>query len=134
METQDLANRRHIRMPVALPMRISTVDPDMDPSTGAPCFEASEVVCGNLSRGGAFLRSAEPPAPGKRLVVEVKAPDGPALDMMGSVVWAKAGSGLGDMAGCGIQWLQPDPREIDVLMDYAALQAGRATGARARSP
>ena len=52
--------RRHPRVPVELPVRLSTIDPEIDPRTGRPYFRASREMCANLSRGGLFIRTARP--------------------------------------------------------------------------
>ena len=40
-----------------MPVRISTIEPERDPWTGRPFFRATEETCGNLSEGGAFVRT-----------------------------------------------------------------------------
>ena len=66
-----------------LEIRISTIEPERDPWTGRPFFRASQETCGNVSRGGAFVRTGEAYTPGRRLLVELRLPDGTPHHQMG---------------------------------------------------
>ena len=68
--------QRYSRLSVRVPVRISSIDPEFDPTTGKPFFYTSEEVCLNLSRGGAFVATGDGIAPGRRLLVELDLPDG----------------------------------------------------------
>ena len=77
--------RRHRRIAVHMPVRISTIDPETDPRTGRPYFRATREYCANLSRGGAFIRTSDPLSPGRRVLVEIHMP----VEAIGRVAWSK---------------------------------------------
>jgi len=119
MPTDESDRRRHPRIPVRLPVRVSTIDPETDPWTGRPFFRASREWCGNVSRGGVHLLTQEPYAPGRRLLLEMKLPDGTAIEALGRVRWAtRVVTSLDravDDAGIGIEFLGAAPRELEAL-------------------
>ena len=89
-DDQSYANRRrHRRIAAEIEVRISTIEPERDPWTGRPFFRASQEVCANVSRGGAFVKTSEPLDPGRRLLVEVHLPSGHPLEAIGRVAWTK---------------------------------------------
>jgi Tfp pilus assembly protein PilZ len=107
MSEQKVRQRRHPRVPVAIPVRISSIDPETD-GTGCTIFRSSEERLANLSRGGACIRSAEPLAPGRRVLLELELPDGDLFETVGRVAWSRlvvAAEG-GVEAGCGIEFLE----------------------------
>jgi uncharacterized protein (TIGR02266 family) len=115
------AKRRHPRIPVTLPVRISTIDPEVDPRTGRPYFRASREYCANLSRGGLFIRTREPVAPGRRVLVELHFPDGRPLEAVGRVAWSKrvlslAGESTED--GVGVEILGAPPEQLAALESF----------------
>jgi len=125
-ETPEPPQRRHPRVPVTLAVRVSTIDPEVDPRTGRPCFRASREVCANLSRGGLFLRTAEPIAPGRRVLVELHFPDGSPLEAVGRVAWTRRVLG-GDAAhrpqiGVGVEFLGASPDQLDALESFLACE------------
>jgi Tfp pilus assembly protein PilZ len=81
--------RRHNRIPARIPVRLSTIEPDTDPWTGRPYFRASQEQCENLSRGGAFVRTAELLDPGKKVLLELQLPNGNQVEAVGRVAWTK---------------------------------------------
>jgi len=96
--------RRHQRVPAGIGVRISTIEPDRDPWTGRPVFRASSETCANLSRGGAFVHTDQPLAPGRRILMELAIPDGTPFEAIGRVAWSRhvpeprpgdEGSGIG---------------------------------------
>lgn len=88
--SEDRCNRRrHPRIQASLPVRISTIEPERDPWTGRPFFRASQETCANVSRGGAFVQTSEPLSPGRRILVELKLPNGAPLEAIGRVAWTK---------------------------------------------
>jgi Tfp pilus assembly protein PilZ len=89
-EDESYSNRRrHQRVAIEMEVRISTIEPERDPWTGRPFFRASQEVCANVSRGGAFVKTSEPLDPGRRLLVEVHLPSGRPLEAIGRVAWTK---------------------------------------------
>ena len=104
--SQPTATRRHPRVELELPVRLSSIDPERDPS-GAPFFRAARELCANVSAGGACIRTADPLAPGARVWVELELPDGPAFETLGRVAWSRSVVVPGGAveAGCGVEFL-----------------------------
>jgi uncharacterized protein (TIGR02266 family) len=100
------ATRRHPRVPLELPVRLSSVDPERDPS-GTPFFRATRELCANLSAGGACIRTADPLSPGSRVLLEVELPDGQAFETLGRVAWSRSAVAPGGSleTGCGVEFL-----------------------------
>jgi hypothetical protein len=113
--------RRYRRVSVALPVRMSTVEPEYDLESGVPCFQASEAVCLNVSRGGALVRAEEGVMSGKRLLLELDLADGRQAELMGRVVWATRSQHATDTDGemhLGIEWI---PGGQETLSQHLAL-------------
>ena len=64
VRASDSQRRRYERVRADIPVRISTIEPDLDPLTGRTYFRASQERCANLSRGGVFVRDARAARPG----------------------------------------------------------------------
>ncbi len=110
--------RRHERVRADIPVRISTIEPDLDPLTGRPYFRASQERCANLSRGGAFIRTDELLDCGRRVLVELSLPDGRQVEAIGRVAWSQHAladprSELG--CGVGIEFLGGAAEQFSVL-------------------
>ncbi len=115
------AHRRHQRISSEIPARISTIEPERDPWTGRPFFRASQEHCLNLSRGGAFVRTTEPLAPGRRLLIELHLPDGTHLEAIGKVAWTKTVMSTRERnaeGGIGIEFLGGAATEFAALEHY----------------
>lgn len=113
--------RRHRRVPVEIPVRLSTIEPEIDPRTGRPYFRASREICVNLSRGGMFVRTRDPISPGRRVLIELHFPDGRPLEAVGRIAWSKrvlAPTGGGTDDGVGIEILGAPPEQLQVLEKY----------------
>jgi uncharacterized protein (TIGR02266 family) len=103
------ATRRHPRIAVRVPVDVSTIDPETDPRTGRPYFRECQELCGNLSPGGMFIASADPPGPGRRLLLRIHTPDGaPPIEALARVAWRKPDAPVGrEEAGVGVEFLRP---------------------------
>ena len=100
--------RRHRRVSVHVPVRVSTIDPETDPRTGRPYFRATREYCANLSRGGAFIRTSDPFSPGHRVLVEIHVPESEPIETMGRIAWSKTVLGAADgteECGVGVEFL-----------------------------
>ncbi len=100
--------RRHQRVPVEMSVRLTTIDPEPDPRTGRPFFRASRELCANISAGGAFIRTADPLSPGRRVLVEIEMPQGESIEAVGRVAWSRAIIGAGgriEGSGAGVEFL-----------------------------
>jgi len=116
-----IAARRHRRVDVALPVRISTIDPETDPNTGRPFFRATREVCANLSRGGLYIKTTEPPSPGRRVLLELHLPDGRPLEAVGRVAWSKVIVGPHNDSraiGVGVEFLGAAAEQLEALRSF----------------
>jgi Tfp pilus assembly protein PilZ len=125
MSQHYLERRRHPRISAALRVRISTIDPERDPWTGKPFFRASSETCANLSRGGAFIHTREPLAPGRRLLLEIELPDHSSLEAIGRVAWTKRVMTPREQdqeAGIGIEFLGGAEDQFTAFHSYLEKQ------------
>jgi PilZ domain len=116
--------RRHARVRADLPVRISTIEPDLDPLTGRRYFRASQERCANLSRGGAFIETTELIDPGRRVLVELSLPDGGRVEAIGRVAWTQY-TLRGPTSGCGvgIEFLGGAAEQFTVLDEWVRRSA-----------
>ena len=127
MSDGSLERRRHERVPASIPVRISTIEPERDPWTGRPFFRASQETCANLSRGGAFVKTAEPIDAGRRILLEINLPNGGQLEAIGRVAWTRRtiiSSGERARSGVGVEFLGGATEQFAALDDY--LRKGEA--------
>ena len=99
-------------------VRISTIDPETDPTTGKPYFRTSEETCANVSRGGTFVETRDPIAPGRRLLLEIDIPGGPPIQTIGRVAWTRTvlePSGGSQGSGFGIEFMGGSPEHLSKL-------------------
>ncbi len=129
-ENRGSANRRrHRRVATDIACRISTIEPERDPWTGRPFFRASQETCRNVSRGGAFVKTPEPLAPGRRLLVEVHLPSGRQLEAIGRVAWTKrimTPHARDAESGIGIEFIGAASEQFSALEDYIDTQESRS--------
>jgi uncharacterized protein (TIGR02266 family) len=113
--------RRHRRIAVHMPVRISTIDPETDPRTGRHYFRATREYCANLSHGGAFIRTSDPLSPGRRVLVEIHMPEGEPIEAIGRVAWSKTvltSSGDPEDSGVGVEFLGSSGDRLKALANY----------------
>lgn len=112
--------RRFERVPADIPVRISTIEPDLDPLTGRCYFRASQERCANLSRGGVFVHTHELLDPGRRVLVELSLPDGGQVEAIGRVAWTRYAlrSTAGLDCGVGIEFLGGAAEQLSALEEY----------------
>jgi Tfp pilus assembly protein PilZ len=105
------ASRRHPRVALRVPVDITTIDPETDPRTGRPYFRACRELCANLSRGGLFIATDDPPGPGRRLLVRIHPSDGaPPFETIARVAWRKPGvAAEAREAGAGVEFVAESP-------------------------
>lgn len=118
--------RRHPRVSVSLPVRISSIEPERDPWNGRPYFRASQETSGNVSRGGAFVQTAEPLTPGRRVLVELQLPGGP-LEAIARVAWTKRVMAPGERdreEGVGLEFLGGVAEQFSALDNFIRMQIG----------
>lgn len=119
------------RVAAAVPVRISTVDAETDPATGRTFFRSAEETTANLSRGGAYVKSWEPLAAGRRVVITIDLPGEDELQLVGRVVWTRRAllpnkAGEIEPAGYGIEFKGGSRAELDALDRYLTALAPRA--------
>ena len=117
--------RRHERIDSAIPVRISTIEPERDPWTGRPFFRTLQETCANVSRGGAFIRTREPLDPGRRILVEIRLPTGKPLEAIGRIAWVKrvlSPTQRDDESGIGVEFLGGASEQFNALDDYLTKQ------------
>jgi hypothetical protein len=107
--------RRHRRIALDASVRLSTIDPEIDPYTGRPFFRAFEEPCANLSRGGVLVHTHEALAPGRRVLVEVALPTGPVFETVARVAWAGSVENEPETRGLGLEFLGGAPRQRERL-------------------
>ena len=115
--------RRHPRVNTTLPVQLSTIEPERDPWTGRPFFRSFQDLASNLSRGGVFVRTSEPLAPGRRVLVECRLPSGRPVEAIGRVAWSKRVTGTRDAAseaGVGIEFLGGAVEQWSALEEFIA--------------
>lgn len=104
------AQQKFPRQATHVAVRISTVDPEIDPDSGDPFFRSTEATTANLSRGGVFVHSWEPLAAGRRVIVALDLPSGGELTLFGQVVWTRRrlesrNAGALEAPGYGIEFV-----------------------------
>ena len=113
--------RRHERIAAGIAVRISSIEPERDPWTGRPFFRSLQETCENVSRGGVFVKTAEPFDPGRRLLVEIKLPTGQPLEAIGRVACVKrtvSASPNENVSGVGIEFLGAASEHFEALEAY----------------
>ena len=121
MSDDNELQRRHRRVDGDFPVRISTIEPELDPWTGRSYFRASQETCGNVSRGGAFVRTAELLDPGSRVLLEFQLPNGSQVEAIGRVAWTKrvmSPEGPQVDSGVGVEFLGAAADQLTALEDF----------------
>jgi hypothetical protein len=127
----SMERRRYPRVLLQVPIRLSTIDPEIDPWTGRPFFRSCEETVADLSRGGARIQSREPLAPGRRLLLELDLPDGKTFEAIARVAWARVDPASGDSApngayGLGLEFLGGTPDHVVRLETFLTPRASAA--------
>ncbi len=119
--------RRYERIAAGIAVRISSIEPERDPWTGRPFFRSLQETCENVSRGGVFVKTAEPFDLGRRLLLEIKLPTGQPLEAIGRVAWVKrtvSGNPAENVAGVGIEFLGAASEHFEALESYINHRTG----------
>ncbi len=104
------AVRRFARIPVEFPVHISSIDPELDPTSGSLYFRDTVETCANLSPGGALIRTLDPPAAGRRVLLQLEVPGVGTIDALGRVAWVKRV--VGSPGEVGVEFLRADHRAL----------------------
>jgi Tfp pilus assembly protein PilZ len=124
-------NRRYERIAAGIAVRISSIEPERDPHTGRPFFRSLQETCENVSRGGVFVKTAEPFDRGRRLLVEIKLPTGQPLEAIGRVAWVKRAVSANpdeNVSGVGIEFLGAASEHFEALEAYINHRTGVGDG------
>ncbi len=126
MSEGESKRRNNQRYELKMDVRISTLDSETESTSGRKYFRTSEETCANVSRGGAFVLTSDPVAPGRRVLIELQLPDGPSVQAIGRVAWSKIAmgpSGTLDGSGIGVQFIGGEPMQLRALDEYLTRSA-----------
>jgi hypothetical protein len=118
--------QQHRRLNVRLPIRVSSIDPEVDAETGKPFFRISEEYSSNLSGGGVFIVCADAVTPGRRVLVEIEVPNGETVQALGQVIWKRSGimgpsASPGERPGFGVSFMAPQCQHLEGLDRYLSI-------------
>ncbi len=130
-QASSIERRRFPRINLQVPIRLSTIDPELDPGSGRPFFRSCEETVADLSRGGARVQSHEPLATGRRLLLELDLPDGRSFEAIARVAWVRiepsVSNGNDDGAyGLGLEFLGGTPDHVTRLETFLSPRASTA--------
>lgn len=125
--------RRHPRVLLRVPVDVTTIDPETDRRTGRPYFRECRELCGNLSSGGMFISTSDPPRLGRRLLVRIYTGGGaPPIETLARVAWYKPGFAPNAREpGVGVEFLGASATtraKIEELLDAASGDSESAAG------
>ena len=78
-----------------------------------------------MSRGGAFVLTSEPLAPGRRILIELQLPTGAPLEAIGRVAWTRRIMSPNENeteAGIGVEFLGAAPEQFSQLEQFIDTQ------------
>jgi hypothetical protein len=122
MGSEDRRGRRYERVALRARVQLTSLDPERDPETGVPTLWESDELCETLSVGGAFIRSEDPPAKGRRVLLQIQLPSGESVETLGRVAWTRVPLGGARKPGVGVEFVAPDgdaQRALSRFLDAA---------------
>lgn len=108
MIEDDGRTRRFERVDLRARVQLTSLDPERDPQTGVPTLWESDELCETLSVGGAFIRTVDPPAKGRRVLLQIHLPSGESVEAVGRVAWTRVPLGGSREPGIGIEFVTPE--------------------------
>ena len=123
--------RRHERIAAGIAVRLSSIEPERDPWTGRAFFRSLQETAENVSKGGVFVKTAEPFDLGRRVLVEIKLPSGQPLEAIGRVAWVKRNVSANpreNVSGVGIEFLGGASEHFEALEAYIDHRTGAGEG------
>ena len=128
--------QQHRRLSVRMPVRVSSIDAELDPDTGKPFFRIDEESSMNVSSGGVFVCSTDAVTPGRRVLVEIEIPGGDSVRAVGEVVWKRVGIVGADAApaqrpGFAVRFLAPGSASLAPLERFLARASQRRRASNA---
>ena len=121
MNSEDGPNRRVERVDLRARVQLTSLDPERDPQTGFPTLWESDELCETLSLGGAFIRTLDPPAKGRRVLLQIQLPGGESVETIGRVAWTRGPLRGAREAGVGVEFVAPDGDVQRALSRFLAL-------------
>ena len=131
---KDHQRRKYPRIRTTIAVKLSTIDPEHDPRSGRPFFRSVRETCANVSRGGAFICTAERFRAGKRLLLEFDLPGGHQIETLGRVAWIQRGlplEGSPNLQGVGIEFMggiASQWKALDSVLEDGQRPVGRGEG------
>jgi len=107
MSESEARSRRFERVDLRARVQVTSLEPARDPQTGVPTLWKTNELCETLSLGGAFIRSADPPAKGQRLLLRIHLPGGDSIETLGRVAWTRVPLRGDGGAGVGVEFVTP---------------------------
>lgn len=122
----DDASRRHHRVPVDVRVHVASIDAEIDPRTGGRAWRDSEERCGNLSAGGALIRTLDPPPTGQRLLLRIHVGAGETIERTGRVAWSRhvIDTSAGPEHGVGVVFEEPSDTGLHRFLDRSGEDDG----------
>jgi hypothetical protein len=118
MNENDSRSRRFERVDLRARVRLTSLDPERDPQTGVPTLWESDELCETLSLGGAFIRSDDPPAKGRRVLLHIHLPSGESVETVGRVAWTRVPLRGAREPGVGVEFVAPDTQAQGALARF----------------
>jgi Tfp pilus assembly protein PilZ len=105
MSDQDSSSRRFARVDLRARVQLTSIDPERDRDTGIPTLWDSEELCDSISEGGLFIRTADPPSTGRRVLLQIHLPGGGSVETVGRVAWTRLSVDGPCEAGVGVEFV-----------------------------
>jgi Tfp pilus assembly protein PilZ len=118
MNQRESRSRRFERVDLRARVRVTSLEPARDPQTGMPTLWDAHELCETLSVGGAFIRTADPPARGQRLLLQIHLPGGESIETLGRVAWTRVPLRGAREAGVGVEFVAPSGAAAGALARY----------------
>jgi Tfp pilus assembly protein PilZ len=125
MSREDAPNRRFERVDLRARVQLTSLDPERDPRTGVPTTWDTDELCETLSVGGAFVRTVDPPAKGRRVLLQIHLPSGESIEAEGRVAWTRVPLRRGAKEpGVGIEFVAPTGEARNTLERFVTRARG----------
>lgn len=114
----DDPSRRQQRIPLDVRVQVASIDAEIDPRTGSRTWRDSEERCGNLSVGGAMIRTLDPPPQGQRLLLRIHVGADETIERTGRVAWSRRviDSAAGTEHGVGVIFEEPSDKRLQSFL------------------
>jgi PilZ domain len=120
MNSEASRNRRFERVDLRARVQLTSLDPERDPRTGVPTLWESDELCETLSLGGAFIRTVDPPAKGRRVLLQIHLPSGESVERVGRVAWTRVSLRGARETGVGVEFVATEADAQGALSRFLA--------------